>query len=395
MLVGAAGCAAAREAGPAGKPQAAATTRPAGVTPAMATVTAAPGVPDAAVFDKAGIHAVMKRVADWQLAENTRKKRDANWIRAAFYTGVMATYDATADRKYLEAARKWSAEEGHWRVMGGSTTQPATRPAKGRRFGDHQAIGQTYAELYLHDGKKDPAMIADLERVFDDTIARPAPGRVEWWWCDSLFMVPPVLTRLHAATGEAKYLKLLDDLFWDSHAFLYDKEEHLFYRDANFFDKRVDGKKMFWSRGNGWVVGGLARTLDYLPKDHPTRPKYEQLFKEMCGKLATLQGDDGLWRANLLVSSQFPNPETSGTAFFTFGMAWGINNGLLDRAKYEPVVRKGWAGLVRCVQPDGKLGYVQPVGADPRPTSADSTQEYGPGAFLLAGKEVAKMGIKK
>ena len=139
------------------------------------------------------------------------------------------------------------------------------------------------------------------------------------------------------------------------------------------------------------MIAGTARVLQYLPADNPKRANFVQLLTSMASALKTAQGADGLWRANLLQPSQFPNPESSGTGFFVYGMAWGINNGVLDKAVYLPTVQKGWEGLNSHVSPEGKLGYVQPVGVGPAAASADSTVEYGIGAYLLAGSEVAKL----
>jgi rhamnogalacturonyl hydrolase YesR len=185
----------------------------------------------------------------------------------------------------------------------------------------------------------------------------------------------------------------MDELYWDAADYLYDPQEKLFYRDAKYFDARVNGKRVFWSRGQGWVVSGLVRILQDIPKDNPARLGYESLLRDMCGRLASLQSPDGMWRANLLDASQYPNPETSGSAFFIYAMAWGVNNGVLDRKTFQPIIRKGWSGLAHCVSREGKLGFVQQIGEDPRQATMNDSQEYGVGALLLAGGEVVKMSF--
>ncbi len=358
----------------------------------MAIILMMPGVafPDALQevkrdsFSPDGIRDVMRKACDYQLDLQARNaatlKSDINheWVKGSFYTGVMALFEATGDSKYLDSALQYG-EGKKWEL-----DIPDTRNA------DWQCIGQVYLELYLM--KKDPGMLAGIKRNMDAQMAAPKPGRVDWWWCDALYMAPPVLVRLYAATGEKKYLDYLNTMYWDTWDFLYDREEHLFFRDKNYFNaKTKNGRKVFWSRGNGWVLGGLARILKYLPEDDPGRPRFETLFKEMSARLAELQPEDGLWRPSLLDPDDFATSETSGTAFFTFGMAWGINNGLLDREKYEPVVKKGWAGLVRAVSPEGRLCHVQTVAAAPGPVKPQDTREYAAGAFLLAGNEILKM----
>jgi hypothetical protein len=196
------------------------------------------------------------------------------------------------------------------------------------------------------------------------------------------------------ATGDERYLNFAVRNWWRTTDYLYDTNAHLFFRDSTFFNKtETNGAKIFWSRGNGWVFAGTVRMLQYLPMNHPDRPRFEQLFKDMAGKILLLQQPDGMWRASLLDPDDYPMPEASGSAMFTYGLAWGVNQGLLDRAKYEPAVRKAWPALVGCVDADGKLTHIQPAGSQPVRFDADSTQPYGGGVFLLAGSEVYRMVV--
>lgn len=331
------------------------------------------------VFTRPSITTAMQKVCDWQLANpvSFNAKNENDWARAAFYTGVMATYRTTKDQKYLNAATAWS-ESFNWKL------------AKRFRHADDHAKGQTYLEIF--EIKKDPIMIIDTRNTFDSLILDPRAGREDWWWCDALFMAPPVLAKLAAATGEKKYLDFLNAMFWDAHAFLYDKNEHLFYRDKGYFDKKTpNGRKTFWARGNGWVMAGTARVLQYLPKDNPHYEKYVELFREMATAVAKIQGTDGLWRPSLLDETEIPHPETSGSAFFCYALAWGINNNILNKGEYLPVVKKAWQGLNDYVTSEGKLQWVQPIGAAPDKVTIDNYQEYGSGAFLLAGSEMTKL----
>ena len=224
------------------------------------------------------------------------------------------------------------------------------------------------------------AVRAVMRKVFD------------WWWCDALFMAPPVLARLYAVSGDREYLDFLDRMWWDTTDFLFDSTEGLYYRDKSYIGKpNANGRKVFWSRGNGWVMGGTVRVLQYLPKNHPARARYVQLLKTMAASVARVQGEDGLWRPSLLDPTEAPVPETSGTGFFCYALAWGVNNGVLERKTYLPVIRKAWRGLVSHVREDGKLGRVQQIGAAPAKVAAEDNQEYGSGAFLLAGSEMLKL----
>jgi rhamnogalacturonyl hydrolase YesR len=332
----------------------------------------------------------MQRVADWQLA-HPAKERPNGWVQAAGYAGMMALAGISGDTKYRDAMLAMGEGNG-W--------QPGAR----MYHADDQCVGQTYAELYfLH---RDPKMIAPMRERFDAILAKPSaapsldfalPDKKaleQWSWCDSLFMAPPTWLRLYAATDDSRYLDFAVTNWWRTTDYLYDKDEHLFFRDSTFFKKHeANGQKVFWSRGNGWVMAGLVRVLQYLPMNHPDRPRFEQLFKDMAEKILACQQPDGLWRASLLDPASYPMKETSGSGFFTYALAWGVNQGLLDRAKFEPAIRKAWTALVGCVDADGKLAHVQPIGADPKNFDADSTEPYGVGAFLLAGSEVYRMAV--
>jgi unsaturated rhamnogalacturonyl hydrolase len=199
--------------------------------------------------------------------------------------------------------------------------------------------------------------------------------------------------RLYAATGDERYMNYAVSNFWRTADFLYDKDEHLFFRDSTFFDKReANGAKIFWSRGNGWVFASIVRMLQYLPTNSPDRPRFERLFKDMAAKILACQQPDGMWRASLLDPNDYPEPEASGSALFTYGLAWGVNQGLLDRDTFDSSARKAWyLGLVKCVDADGRITHIQPHGSEPVKFPDDSTAPYGSGVFLLAGSEVYRM----
>lgn len=331
---------------------------------------------------------VMERVADWQLA-NPSKHPPTDWTQGAGDAGFMALVGISGDAKYRDAMLAMGATN-EW------------KPGSRKFHADDHAVGQTYAELYLM--YREQKMIAPMRARFDSILAQPSAvtnldftkpkAGDKWSWCDSLFMAPPAWARLATATGEEKYLNFAVTNWWLTTDYLYDKDEHLFFRDSTYFNKReANGKKVFWSRGNGWVIGGLVRLLQYLPTNHPDRPRFEQLFKDMSAKILTCQQPDGLWRASLLDPDSYPLKETSGSGFYTYALAWGVNQGMLDPATFEPAVRKAWAALVSCVDTDGKLTHVQPIGADPKKFAPESTEVYGVGAFLLAGSEIYRLAV--
>jgi unsaturated rhamnogalacturonyl hydrolase len=266
----------------------------------------------------------------------------------------------------------------------------------GPRFNhaDDVAVGQAYLDLYFID--KAPMMIVDTrEQLLRSMRVDADPEHLVWWWCDALFMAPPVWARMYKVTGDRAFLDHMNRDWWLTSSKLYDPQEHLYSRDATFLDKKeANGKKLFWSRGNGWVMAGTARVLQFMPSNYPDRPKYVAQFQQMAAKVASLRGDDGLWRPGLLDANAYPLPEASGSAFFTYALAWGINQKILDRKTYAPVVEKAWRGLVAHIYQDGRLGCIQPVGAAPDSYRPTASYTYGVGAFLLAGSEVAKFGAR-
>jgi rhamnogalacturonyl hydrolase YesR len=349
----------------------------------VATFLCVAAVSAGAVPARQDVVSLMRKAADYQLAEQARKEPSNDWIRAAFYTGVMALHetmrqDAAADTRYRDAAVAWG-ELSNW------------TPPRDQRHADALCCGQTYLDLYASD--KDEKKIAPFRAAVDRMIETPKPGRVDWWWCDALFMAPPAFAKLAKQTGDDKYLRFMDEMWWDATDFLYDREAGLYYRDKKYFPPKTtsNGSKIFWSRGNGWVAAGTVRVLGEMPQNFPSRAKYLELHQRMAAELIKLQGADGLWRSSLLDPDEFPLGETSGTAFFTYALAWGLNNGTLDRDTYLPHVLKGWEALVSKLTPQGRLTHVQRVAAAPQKIDPNDTHEYAVGAFLLAGSELAKL----
>lgn len=323
------------------------------------------------------IDAAMRKVGDWEL-ERARPYFSQDWTFAALYAGFMDAGKTLPDSSYEDAMMQLGAKFD-WKL--------------GPRLihADDQAIGQTYLELYKlhHDAK----MIQPTREQFDVLMKTPDdPQKPVWWWCDALFMAPPVWARLYSATGDKSYLDYMDREWWITSNLLYDSQEHLYFRDAVYLHKtEANGRKLFWSRGNGWVMGGLARVLQEMPLDYPSRPKYVEQYRQMAERIAALQESDGLWRSGLLDEDAYQLPEVSGSAFFVYSLAWGVNQEILDRATYLPVIKKGWAGLLAHVYSDGRLGSIQPIGAAPGVFQPSSSYVYGVGAFLLAGSELHRL----
>lgn len=337
-------------------------------------------------FEKGEIRSLMFKVTDWQnqRTEHLDKYRPLNWHLAAYYIGIMEMYKATGEKKYfnqmLDLGKKynWATEEDIYDA-------------------DRIAVGQMYIDVYKE--KRQPKMIERLRWVMDAHLERMPEADVrfvgndyrrEWWtWCDALFMAPPTFAKMYEITGEQKYLDYAITHWIKTTDYLLDEEDKLIYRDDRYFDSRTpSGEKVYWSRGNGWVFAGLVNMLKIIPHDHPKRKVFVKQFTDMASALAKIQNEDGMWRPSLLDEKAFPQPEVSGSAFFCYGLLWGINNDMLSKEIYEPTAVKAWNGLTSQINDEGRLGYVQPPGKEPKPFAQDSWQEYGTGAFLMAGSEM-------
>lgn len=324
----------------------------------------------------------------------TNKERPSNiWTRGVYYEGLMALYALDKNPAYYDYAVKWG-EAHKW----GLRTGPRTRNA------DDQCCAQTYIDLYQIDPK--PERIAMIKTSVDAMVASDKAD--DWNWIDAIQMAMPVFAKLGVLEHDPKYFEKAYSIYTYTKtkhggSGLYSPADHLWWRDKDFVPpyKEPNGKSCYWSRGNGWVVAALVRVLDVLPADAPHRGEYEQMLRDMCDALAAVQRSDGFWNASLLDPNNFGGKETSGTALFTYGMAWGVRHGVLPAEKYRPIVSKAWNALAtEALHPDGYLGYVQGTGKQPsegQPTTYDSKPDftdYGLGCFLLAGVEVYRLGGK-
>ena len=317
----------------------------------------------------------------------TNKKRPSNlWTRAVYYEGLMALHEIVPDPAYLDYAAAWG-EAHHWGLRNGVKTRDA----------DDQCAGQTYIDLYQRD--PDPVRIRDIKASVDAMLATTKID--DWHWIDALQMAMPVFAKLTALTGDQAYAERMFAMYQDTkdRRGLWNPADRLWWRDDDFKPPYTEpnGEDCYWSRGNGWVVAALVRVLEILPDD-PHRAEYETTLLEMLDALVPLQRADGFWNVSLHDPDHFGGPETSGTALFVYGMAWAVNRGLVDAARYRPVIEKAWQAMVRdAVHANGFLGYLQGTGKEPKDgqpvtyTSRPDFEDYGLGCFLLAGSEVYRL----
>jgi unsaturated rhamnogalacturonyl hydrolase len=322
----------------------------------------------------------------------TERERPSNiWTRGTYYEGLMALYRLNPDPSYLNYAVSWG-EFHKWGLRNGVAT----------RNGDDQCCGQTYIDLYLMD-RSNEERIRDIKTCIDNMLASDKID--DWSWIDAIHMSMPVFARLGYIYNDSRYYDRAHEMYLytknkQGTAGLYSEKDHLWWRDKDFDPPYAEpnGKGCCWSRGNGWVVAALVRSLEFIPENHPYAREYTRTLKQMFKALLKVQRDDGFWNVSLLDPGNFGGKELTGTALFTYGMAWCINHGLISKRIYLPVVNKAWYGLVtESLHPNGFLGFVQGTGKEPKdshPTGYNivpNFEDFGLGCFLLAGSEVYKL----
>jgi unsaturated rhamnogalacturonyl hydrolase len=327
----------------------------------------------------------------------------AFWDCAAYHTGNMEAYTVTGIERYRAYSEAWaiknqwkgakSDDKSKWRYSYGETDNHVL-------FGDWQICFQTYIDLFNLSNEKDSTRILRAIEVMDYQMSTPQNDY--WWWIDGLYMVMPVMVKLYKLTGDERYIQKMNEYFAYTKQVMYDADEGLFYRDAKYLfpkHKTLNGKKDFWSRGNGWVIAGLAKTISDLPDEEPIKAELISIYLQMAAAVKKCQTHEGYWTRSLHDMYQSPGPETSGTAFFTYALLWGINNGLLSEKEYFPTVWLAWDYLKNvAIQADGTVGFVQPIGERAIPgqlVDAASSSNFGVGAVLLAASEMHRYSQKQ
>jgi rhamnogalacturonyl hydrolase YesR len=334
----------------------------------------------------AAIQEVLERVMTWQLQHPKHELWE--WPNGVFYAGIMAVYQAYGRQAHLDELTRMG-EANAW------------KPGPHIHYADDHTIAQTYLDLARVTGNQ---RAVEPFRGYVDLMMRTHDawveqiGVIEYWWCDALFMSPPALAKLARITGDDRYLAFMHQAWAETYDELYDSEDRLFYRDERYTidvedrgPREKNGEKIFWSRGNAWVLAGLARLIPELAMADPKLDFYTGVFRAMARRVAEIQPRDGLWRASLLDPDAYPAGESSGTALFTYALAWGVNNDLLDEDRIRPVIERAWKALYDNVDSKGRLGWVQAIGGEPAAAGEADWESYGSGAFLLAGSEVGKL----
>lgn len=313
----------------------------------------------------------------------TRFIKDTDWERGVLWSCVAAAWQATQDSEYLDGVLEYTLHTGF-------------RTGPNPRFADDHVCTQAY--LAVNSQFSQPEVLEPTIKAFDLMLDEPKLGREDWWWCDALFMAPPAFAALSAKTADPRYLAYMHQAYWDAVEHLRDPETGLIYRDYRYIPdgkggelREANGEKVFWSRGIGWVIASVPRILQHLPADFAGSQQYLDLFVELIESVVEYQQEDGFWRTSLLDPQSFPAPESSATSLFCYGLAWGINQGVLDKTRYLPILEKAWGALKNCIHEDGMLGWVQLPAFNPRDVKFEHNMDYGAGAYLLAGSEVIKL----
>ncbi len=332
----------------------------------------------------------MTKYEDFTAPSNVGRVRPSNiWTRGVYYEGLMELYGIYPKEAFYDYALGWS-EFHKWSYRDGVITRNA----------DDYCAGQTYIDLYrlCPQPERLRKVIANLDMLVN------TPQNDDWWWIDAIQMGMPVFAKLGSTLNEPKYY----DKMWDMYEYtrnqlaggLFNPEDNLWWRDKDFVPpyKEPNGEDCYWSRGNGWVYAALVRVMKEIPIDEKHYKDYEKDFLAMTEALLKCQRKDGYWNVSLHDAKNFGGKEVTGTSLFIYGMAWGVNNGILDKETYLPVIAKAWNAMVKeAIHENGFLGYVQGTGKEPKdgqPVKYDSMpdfEDYGIGCFLLAGVEVYKM----
>lgn len=339
----------------------------------------------------------------------------AFWDEAVYHTGNMEVYALTKNGKFRDYSLRW-AEHNKW--MGATESNPEKWKYKQYGegndyvlFGDWQICFQTYLDLvesqessgvqetgedfhknFLRNNK-------NLKRCFEVMDYEVAlPQHDFWWWCDALYMVMPVLTKMYKMTGDEKYLDKLYKNIQFTDSIMLDDSTGLYYRDGKYVypkHKSTNGYRDFWARGDGWVLAGLAKVLKDMPATYRHYDFFKQKYIRLARAIVPWQQKGGYWTRSIMDAEHAPGPETSGTALFTYGIVWGVNNGILSKKEFMPVIKKAWKYLSKtALQKDNSVGYVQPIGERAIPgqtVDAKSTSNFGTGAFLLAACEMYRL----
>lgn len=332
----------------------------------------------------------MKKYADPTEPTFVKKIRPSSlWTRAVYYEGLMALYEIDKNPAYIDYTDRW-ANFHKWTPRNGTSTCDA----------DDQCCSQTYLDRFMMTG--DSAML----KPTIENLQKQMQTKIGWWtWIDAIQMAMPVYAQMYKITGDRKYLEHGMKMYrWSRNecggGLFNEKGDGLWWRDADYVPpyKEKDGKDCYWSRGNGWVLAAYVRVMNQLSPKDKIYKEVKKDFLTMCNGLAKCQREDGFWNVSLVSPTTYGGKETTGTALFLYGIAWGLQKGYLKEKVFRPIADKAWAAMAKdAVHADGFLGWVQGTGKDPSAgqpvtyTKVPDFEDYGIGCFLLGAAEYYKL----
>lgn len=332
----------------------------------------------------------MAKYADPTEPTNVKKIRPSSlWTRAVYYEGLMALYGIDPKNEYIDYTDRWAAFH-KWTPRDGTSTRDA----------DNQCCSQTYLDRFVMTG--DSAMMRPTMENIRGQMAETKLGY--WTWIDAIQMAMPVYAQMYKITGDKAYIDHAMNMYrWSRNECgggLFNEADGLWWRDADYVPpyKEKDGNQCYWSRGNGWVLTALVRTMDQMKPRGKVYKELKKDFTAMCDALAKCQREDGFWNVSLVSPATYGGKETSGTALFLYGISWGLRKGYLKESQFRPVADKAWKAIAtEALHRDGFLGYVQGTGKDPsagQPVTYDKVpdfEDFGVGCFLLGATEYYKL----
>jgi len=222
------------------------------------------------------------------------------------------------------------------------------------------------------------------------------PNKLLWWWCDALFMSPPVLLRMYAITNDRKYLDYMDHEWWLTSGSLYSPQEHLYFRDNRYFTQKQENGKPIFLVARQWLGDGCAREC---AADYAGGLSYAA---EVCGAVSGDGGEAGgdsesgwIVAVGLLDPESYELRRCRGRR--SLHLRWRM--GSMRRFSIARLIFRWWRGRGReyfgHIYADGRLGSIQPIDAQPGKFKLSASYVYGVGGFLMAGSEMHRLAATK
>ncbi len=245
---------------------------------------------------------------------------------------------------------------------------------KGLRIDQSDTLAPTLATYYLQKKLKDEKYKKITDRGIDyiknsEKILNNMPNHLgtspegklypKSIWVDSIMMYG-VFCALYAKENNDKWLmdfaKTQPRFFAE---YLQDNDTKLFVHSYWTKSKKKYPEKIFWGRGNGWVVGAFPMLIDNL-EEGEEKDRAIKILNEISEVLLSKQGKDGYFEL-LLNKKGETQKESSGTALIASGWLHSVRAGYLDTKFKEPGI-KAFKAVVDDLEEDSsgklKMNYI-------------------------------------